>query len=506
MFEKFRKSLHTNPKKADNKRFTKSIVASILFGAIILVFVFFNLGGQQLGRVGGGIAAEVNNTVISFGDYQKEMRRMMSQFGMQDMDNDFQRNFLQSQALNGLIQRELVAQLASKNGIYATSDEIRDIIVGDIDVFKENGKFSKSRYFSVLEQNELDPGKFEQQLIKQRQYEKLHRFFLLALKPIDIESQKNKQLKETKVNVEFAMVTKGDFAKNIEGSSAEIAAYSGGEGKEKIKTYYDSHKDEFATPEQVRAQHILIKAKDGDKAAESAALAKIKSIAEEAKKSDFAELAKKYSEDGSKDRGGDLGLFERGKMVPPFEAVAFNSDIGKVSEPVKTQFGYHLIKVTEKNEKKQSTLEEVQNKIAAQLLSDEKWQGVETAFNEKLKAKDSSGVEGLLKQYGAKWTETGLVGLEQDQLPKLPRDEKLAEAIFSLKNKSEMSEHVVKVNGDLFVLKLKDKQTTAEKQTQSQLEQMQSIAVGTASSVFSNWIEAREKEAKIKRNVDKEAI
>ena len=138
-----------------------------------------------------------------------------------------------------------------------------------------------------------------------------------------------------------------------------------------IKSYYDSHKNEY---EQVTARHILVRFKDSPAPlrqgqvdrTDAEALARAKEIREEiAKGGDFAELAKKDSDDtGSGVNGGSLGSFGHGQMVKPFEDVAFSLKVGDVSGPIKTQFGYHIIQVQQHTSK---TLEEARPEIEAKL-------------------------------------------------------------------------------------------------------------------------------------------
>ena len=115
-----------------------------------------------------------------------------------------------------------------------------------------------------------------------------------------------------------------------------------------IEEFYNKNKAMFQTEETVSAKHILVDSEE-----------EAKNIAEEIKsdKITFEDAAKKYSKCPSKEQGGNLGAFERGRMVPEFEKAAFDLDINTVSEPVKTQFGYHIIKVEEKNESDVKPLE-----------------------------------------------------------------------------------------------------------------------------------------------------
>lgn len=137
-----------------------------------------------------------------------------------------------------------------------------------------------------------------------------------------------------------------DILSKVKVSDAEIAEY------------YDSKKDTFMEEPQVKASHILVDSED-----------KAKEVIKEIKDGlEFKEAAKKYSSCPSKEQGGSLGAFGRGMMVPEFEEAAFDLELGKISEPVKTQFGYHIIIVEEKLPRRQKSLEEVKAQIMNALL------------------------------------------------------------------------------------------------------------------------------------------
>ncbi len=131
-----------------------------------------------------------------------------------------------------------------------------------------------------------------------------------------------------------------------------------------VEQYYEQHKDQYLIPERIKASHILL------------------STEEEAKKvldelnagADFAESARAHSKDLTKDRGGDLGYFQKGQMIPEFEKVCFSLDPGQMSDIVKTRFGYHIIKVTDKQPSKYKQLPEVKEKIRAKLTDQAKQQ------------------------------------------------------------------------------------------------------------------------------------
>lgn len=130
---------------------------------------------------------------------------------------------------------------------------------------------------------------------------------------------------------------------------------------EEAKKYYDEHKAEFEAPATVSAKHILV---DNEELC-----SEIKERIENGELS-FEEAARQYSSCPSKEQGGDLGVFGRGMMVPEFEEAAFGLELEKVSEPIQTQFGYHLIKVNAKNEPKTSAFEDVKNQIVQRLVQE----------------------------------------------------------------------------------------------------------------------------------------
>lgn len=140
-----------------------------------------------------------------------------------------------------------------------------------------------------------------------------------------------------------------------------------------LRSYYEAHKSDF---EQVHARHILIRTKGSPMPAEPGkkeltdeeALAKAKELRQKiVDGADFAQLASQESDDSSKSAGGDLHFFHRGQLVPPFEQAAFALKVGEVSEPVKTPFGYHLIKV---EEKKEETFDQAKPEVQRRLQSE----------------------------------------------------------------------------------------------------------------------------------------
>ena len=141
---------------------------------------------------------------------------------------------------------------------------------------------------------------------------------------------------------------------------------------QEVKAFYDGNPDIFKTPEMVRASHILVKVEEGASGEDKAkALEKIKTIQKRLQSGeDFAKVAQEVSDCPSKDDGGDLNFFHKGQMVPPFEKAAFALKPGETSDIVETEFGYHIIKLTDKKEAGTMSFDDVKSRIQQQLINE----------------------------------------------------------------------------------------------------------------------------------------
>ena len=134
---------------------------------------------------------------------------------------------------------------------------------------------------------------------------------------------------------------------------------------EELRSFFREHKDDYVQEEAVHARHILFRvAADASPEDDQKAKARAMAVLAKAKKGDdFAKLAQEFSEGPTKDTGGDLGYFSRGKMLKPFEDAVFKLKVGEISDPVRTTFGYHIIKVEDRKEAKRLTYEEAEGQV-----------------------------------------------------------------------------------------------------------------------------------------------
>ncbi len=504
MFAKFRKSVENSFKNnnGDRKISTKSVTAFLMFGAIVVVFALFGLPGRDgsMGS-GGGAAATVNSSRISVADLRSEAQQLEQMYAPMfggNFGGEAQRQYIQSMALENLISKEIVQQVATKEGIYATDAEIRDYITKDIPAFQKEGRFKKDVYVQLLEANRMTPGEFEDKVRKDRVNQRSRHLMEIVTLPLALEFIKSKELKENKINIAFAKVDKEILENTMTVSPANIKTeLEKPDFSKKVEEYFKSHKAEFSAEAEVKAQHILIKTDAAIPESEAQALQKIKDLQKRSQSEDFGKLAKEFSEDtGSKVKSGDLGWFGKGRMVPEFEGVAFSQKIGTVSEPVKSSFGYHLIKVTDKKEAKNSEFAEVKEKIAKKILASEKYDSEMKKLEELLAKKDLPGVDMLLKELGANWDQTGFFEYGAESIPKITSQE-AAESAFGLTTAQPLLGKIVRDGGQKFVLKLlgtKKEEVTAPLPTVSQMAKERSY------DLFNRWVEVQKKAAKIERN------
>lgn len=436
----------------------KKITAYVLFGAIIIVFAFFGMSSKM--HMGVGSVARVNNAYISLADLdfaQRQIENYYNQMFGGKMDLSTQRKFFQSKAIENLIQSELLSQASSDNGVYISDKEIRDIITKDLVFLQENGVFQKDYYLRFLENQRLTPAEYEAKLRKQVANKRIYKLFEEALAPNKIEQELNSKVDGTKLNIEFVKIDLAKASDLVKVPPQKIAEnLAKPDFVKKVEEKFNSEKSELDQKAQVKAQHILIAFKAGDKESEKKALDKILEIKAKAQKEDFGKLAAQNSQDpGSKTKNGDLGYFSKGKMTPEFEKVAFELSVGKISDPVKTPYGYHLIKVTDKKEEKLAKFEDFKQKIAADLLAKDQLEEKLKAIEAVLAKNNLKEVDAELKAQNLKWQETGYFELGADEIPQL-KSAFIADAVFEVNAEKPLLNRVVR-DGDLrYILKFKD--------------------------------------------------
>ncbi len=352
---------------------------------LILICVPFALWGINNYLDTGG-----ETPVASVGDkdfFQRDVNKAYEQYSQNLQGMGIDEQTLKAQALQKLIKDEVLLQYVHAEGLVATDDEAREFIKS-LPYFQVDGKFSDKQYKALLSsqrisstefvnriKNALVMEQFQHSIVDSSfatQYD-VESFFKIqnqlrdvdyvtvALQPLTEQPteeeisayyQQHQDLYRTpeQVSVEYVELSLEDIAKKVVVTD------------EKLKAFYEEQKDQYTTPERRKISHILFKI--NDKTTEKSALEKALKAKQDLANKDFAVLASEVSDDKlTAKKGGDLGLFNVGVMEKAFEDTASALKLGEVSNPVKSAFGYHLIKVTELVPGNVKTFDSVKNEV-----------------------------------------------------------------------------------------------------------------------------------------------
>jgi peptidyl-prolyl cis-trans isomerase D len=384
-----------------HKNWLKWSLAIVVVAFILLYIPNFLRNG--LGGVATGsrdVIASVEGQNITVGQfrriYQQQIQAYRRAYGGNIDDRLLKQMGIDRRILQQLIDEEAALAEAKRLGITTSDEEVRARILS-LPAFQENGQFiGDARYRQLLQMSEPPrrPSEFEEEVRRSLTLGKLQGALTDWMTVSDSDVTTEYKRRNEKVKLAVVSFPADKFLSETTATDAEIAKqfedhkndYRIPE-KRKVKyalldqqairnrtvvtpqdvqRYYEDNERQYTTPEQVKASHILLKTEGKDDAAvkkqAEELLAKVKGGA------DFADLATKFSEDeGSRAKGGDLGFFPQGQMVPEFDKVAFSLPPGQISDLVKSQFGYHIIKVIEKKPASKRTLDEVRAQIEDQL-------------------------------------------------------------------------------------------------------------------------------------------
>jgi peptidyl-prolyl cis-trans isomerase D len=347
--------------------------------------------------------AEVDGSAITAREYSRQLNARLQMFrqsgGSQMSDAMLKQLGIDRQVLQSLIEQRSIEAEARRLGLKVSDAEVREFILR-LPAFQENGQFvGYDRYRAALRMQRppLTEGEFEELVRRDLLADKLQTAVTAWVTVPDSDIDEEYRHRNEKVKLEVAAFQAEAYRTGLTATDSEAAAlfeknkerYRIGERRkirylivdtqalrakvnptqQDIERAYNDNAEQFTTPEQVRAWHILLKTEGKDEAAvrtqAESILAQVKSGA------DFSALATKYSEDAvSKAKGGDLDFFGRGAMVKPFEDVAFALAPGQISDVVKTDFGFHIIKGGEKRAAGQRPIAEVRDQIVEQI----KWE------------------------------------------------------------------------------------------------------------------------------------
>ena len=437
----------------------------------------------------GEVIAEVDGHDLTAGDFQQryfsQVQAYRAQFGGTINDHRRRQLGIEQQILTQMIDEQVALIEADRHGIRVSDEELAQQIFS-IPGREENGQFIGGARYEQLLQSQTPPmtkGQFEESLRRSMVIDKLRAALTdwMAVSDPDLEREYRKR--NEKVKLQVVALTADQFRAQVTVTDADVASYFESKKAEyrvgeqrKIKyllldrdqarqkvnvpatdvqRYYNNNIDQYQTPEQVRASHILLNTGGKDEAAVRTQAETI--LAQARAGADFAELATKFSEDeGSKVTGGDLNYFGRGRMVPEFEAAAFMLEPGQISDLVKTQYGFHIIKVVDKKPAVTQSIDAVRPQIQEMLASQiadqqitDRAQQLDERIDNPGDLDEAAGELGLMVQ------ESGFFQ-RQDPVPGLGPAPQVADAAFQLAD-GAVSDALASPRGPVFITVLEKK-------------------------------------------------
>ncbi len=451
----------------DTMRRKKKLLWGVVSVPLIFGLVAYLVPGMPGGVWGRGmrnsVLAKVNDAEISTTEFITSYQRFL-----RNNQYPYDRQFLKTlqidrQILNQLISKEVILSESKRLGIDATNNEVQQKILA-LPYFQDNGNFLFNRYESILRQNGMTVEDFEDSIREDIMQEKLRNLITDSVSVIDNEIEEDYRNRNEKAKVGYVAFEPSSYANSIAFQESDLKAYFsqnreayriGEQRKVKylfvdstairntaqvsdadLKSYYQQNLSNYQLPERVRASHILLKT-EGKTPQETEQLkAKASEILNQAQNGgDFGELAKKYSEDTSAQNGGDLGFFGRGQMVPEFEKSAFSLGVGAISDLVTTKYGFHIVKVLEKQAAHTQTFEEVVNLIRPTLLQRRADQAAQQLADKAFSlTRNNKTLEQVSTEMKLSIQETPLV-LQGAAIPAIGNSQEFSSKIFGMKAK-----------------------------------------------------------------------
>jgi peptidyl-prolyl cis-trans isomerase D len=449
----------------------KSVLIKIAFAVIILSFVvgyamLTSPGDNSGGTAPDTFAVSINGQEIPFSQYQQSYSNLYRIYQNLYRDQftpalEKQLN-LRRQALDQVIDQALLLAESERLGLNVSEQDLIASIAQE-PAFQDKGVFSKARYLQALNYQRITPDDFEVMQRSSLLIDKVRNQLQEGISVSDEEVAAEYSSQNEKVDLAFVRLAPTLFESKVEFNDDELAAWFADNQEQfripekvslsyllidpatyeqdldlsqaEIETYYQRHQVEYDVPEQVKASHILIRvASDADEATRAKKKTLAEQVLADAKAGkDFAELARKYSDDkGSAAQGGDLGYFTRGTMVAKFEQAAFALQPGSLSDLVETNFGYHIIKAEGYIEAGVKPLEDVLAEVKAGLTKEKTrqlaFEAAMDAYNINRKNGDINAAAAATKQ---QLKETPLFAAGEE-IPGLGKDPQLSNLAFTL--------------------------------------------------------------------------
>jgi len=459
------------------KKFVLGGLLILICAAMVIAFVPGGIGSELTGTPGKGVVAKVDGGDITADDVRQTARQMLQQQMPQGGANaSMLLPFFAQRAAEQLITRQALLSEANRMGLRVTPEEVKDELEHGryAATFFPGGSFiGQTEYENMLQQYNLTPAKFEDSISKDILLTKLQALVSGSTSVSDTEMHDAFVKQNTKVKFDYAVLKQDDIKKGLHPTDVELEAYYDSHKasyansipeKRKVKyalvetakseagvqvtpddlrSYYDAHREEYRVPEQVKVSHILIKTPlpGADGKVDEKGVAEAERRAEDLLKQvkgggNFEDLAKKYSEDpGSAKQGGSLGWIGRGQTVPEFEKTAFSLPKGQISDLVKSSYGFHIIRLDDKQDAHMKSLDEVKSTIEPILKHQKGLQLAQKKADDLLKQARAQGLDAAAAAQGIPVVTTDFFS-RKDMLPGLGPANQFMDAVFTAEDKA----------------------------------------------------------------------
>ena len=459
-------------------------------GLVVLAFVVFYIPSFLddptaigVGALPGEVIAEVEGRDVTAGQflqrYNNQIQAYRTAYGSQMSDQLLRQLGIDQQILQQMIDEQASLVEAERLGLNVSDEELAQTIFS-IPGLQENGRFIGEQRYELLLRSQIPPqtkAMFEDSLRRSLMIDKLRAALTDWMTVADADVEREFKERNEKVKLQVVALTADRFRDQVTASDADVSSYYemhkadyriGEQRKVKmlvldrvqaqaktivpaadVQRFYNDNIAQYQTPEQIRASHILLNTAGKD---EATVRKQAEDILKQARAgADFAALATKFSEDeGSKVNGGDLDYFSRGRMVPEFETAAFALQPGQISDLVKSQYGFHIIKVVDKKPAVTRSFDEVRPQIEEQLKAQRTDQQLSARANELAsRIDDPSDLDTVAREQGLMVTESEFFGRE-DPVPGLGVAPQVAQAAFALEDNA-VSAPIGSPRGPVFV-------------------------------------------------------
>jgi peptidyl-prolyl cis-trans isomerase D len=459
------------------KKIVLSSILLVFCGAMVITLIPGGLT-SSLGAPSEGVVAKVAGEDVT----RQEVMRVANNLLRQQFPRGQQASqflpFFAPRAADQLITERAIISEAERMGLRATPDDVRDELQHGVyaATFFPGGNFiGEDKYQDLLQQNELTVDQFEKNVHDQILFRKVRSLITASASVSEQEVREEFQKRNTKVKFQYAVIQESDLKKGLHPTESELKAFyernkasytntipekrkiayvlldtnkianQTSVSQEELQAYYREHRDEYRVPAQVDVRHILVKTPppgpDGkvDQKAVDAARAKAEDILKQVKAgANFADLAKKYSDDpGSAKKGGSLGWIQRnaGGLDPAFEQAAFSLAKGGTSELVKSSFGFHIIHVDDRQDAHVKPFDEVKAQIEPLVRQNKAARVANQQADAFLSQARANGLEKAAAAKGLPVTTTDFFA-NTDSLPGIGASRPFAEAVFSERENS----------------------------------------------------------------------